>query len=95
VVGLVERVTGVNADPDADRRRVVGEGTTELALDCPCLGDRPPCAGEREHGSVALGLDNLAVVCCGGVCDHGVVPSEEIEPGCVSDRSCDGFDEQV
>ncbi len=65
VVGLTDGVAGVNADPDVDRRRCVGEDAADAVLDVLRAGDCAPRTGEREHRTVALGLDDaptLAVV---------------------------------
>src|SRR3954451_8729028 len=85
MVGLVQRVAGVDSDSDADRRRAVSECSADLALDRLRTCDAPSRARKREHRSVALCLDDGAAMLRGRLRDYDVVSSEEIEPCPVTD----------
>src|SRR5215831_6303313 len=85
VVGLTDRVSGVDADPDADRRRRVGKDRTDRELDRLRRGDSPARARERKHRSVALCFYDRSAVRDSCLSDHVVVPPNDFEP-CVAPK---------
>src|SRR5262249_23561762 len=85
IVGFLQRVAGVNADSDADRRRTVGECTSDLSLDRLRARHSPSSTRKGEHRPVALGLDDGSAMIRGGLFDHGVVSEDEVAPRMVTE----------
>ena len=61
-VALVERVAGVDSDPDSDPWRDVGECRAHRRLDRPSACNRSSGAREREHRPVTLRFDDAATL---------------------------------
>src|SRR5262245_63898230 len=87
LLAFAERVTGVDADPNPQRRRYVGVLRGDAALDRFGTRHGPPCAGEREHRSVALSIDDRAVMRRSLLLDGGMVLSQKTNPVLVAETS--------